>query len=259
MIKMKKYILTFLFLFCSFCGFATSFSSIHFNKGEVEPIYNTYGYNYGNEVLDELLFHLQSHPLVNFILIGHTDSYECKDSIGAINLSKKRAYFCRDFLVKNGIDSCRLDIRFYGRDQPTVPNDVDGIPNEVNQAINRRVEVIPIMRSYKVLTQEITNSVDSLIFFAEKFRSNFSSKNVVVCAYGGRTEDINSYLRYNFTALSYISIRELDEGGFSIPDLKTPKELHKYATHLLIDDIYDYNFENSDNFVVFVLEWTCEE
>ncbi|WP_375560391.1 OmpA family protein [Bernardetia sp. OM2101] len=251
---MKKYIFTFLFFFCSFLSFATSFESINFDKGKVKP--NTDG----KGVLKRLLLCLKNDPLADFILEGHTDSYECKDSISAIKLSKERLYFCVNFLIKNGIDSCRLKTSFHGKDQPTVPNDVDGIPNELNQAINRRVRVIPTMRDRKIFAQSETNSLDSLITFAKQYKRKFPDKHIVVFPCGDEKINIKDYLGYHLPLAIYTSINTKNiEDTELLEKVKAPKKLYKYATHILLDGVYDYDFENSDNFVVFVLEWTCEE
>ncbi len=250
---MKKYILTFLFCFYCFLSFADKLSSINFEKGKIEPSKDE------KEMLYILLDELQDYELASFIVIGHTDAYECKDSVEAMNLSRERVYFCRNFLIENGVDSCRLKIEFYGANQPKYPNTVNGIPDKFNQSANRRVEVYADFKEYTMFAQARVKSINSLITLTKEFKNIYPKKHIVICAYGDKSEDIREYLEYEFLFLDYISMRNLEKEKYTMPTMKIPEELEEYATHIVIDVIKGYNFENSDNFYVFVLEWMCEE
>ena len=74
------------------------------------------------------------YPETNILIEGHTDNTGTPEY--NMELSKKRAYAVSDFLTGKGVNSGRMDIKWYGETQPKYPND-----NESNRALNRRVEL----------------------------------------------------------------------------------------------------------------------
>ena len=74
----------------------------------------------------------------NLIIIGHTDA------IGSnkynYSLSQKRALSVQSYLIKNGINSNRLDIKWEGEIHPVaINNNPDGTDNSSGRKFNRRV------------------------------------------------------------------------------------------------------------------------
>jgi outer membrane protein OmpA-like peptidoglycan-associated protein len=74
------------------------------------------------------------YPETNILIEGHTDNTGTPEY--NMELSKKRAYAVSDYLTGKGVNSARMDIKWYGETQPKYPND-----NESNRALNRRVEL----------------------------------------------------------------------------------------------------------------------
>ena len=75
---------------------------------------------------------------VNLVIIGHTDA------IGSnkynISLSQKRALSVQNYLIKRGINSKRLDIKWEGEMHPIANNNnPDGTDNSLGRKFNRRV------------------------------------------------------------------------------------------------------------------------
>jgi outer membrane protein OmpA-like peptidoglycan-associated protein len=70
----------------------------------------------------------------NIIIEGHTDDSGA-DSYN-MTLSEKRAKAVKAFLASNGVDTARMEAKWYGETQPKYPNDT-----EENRQKNRRVEV----------------------------------------------------------------------------------------------------------------------
>ncbi|MDP4704209.1 MAG: OmpA family protein, partial [Polaribacter sp.] len=64
---------------------------------------------------------MNTNPNANFVIEGHTDS------TGSANvnsrISKARAMAVRDYLVKKGIATTRLDAQGFGEGQPIASND----------------------------------------------------------------------------------------------------------------------------------------
>jgi len=73
------------------------------------------------EKLDMIFDVMDKNPKANFLIEGHTDS----TGSNAINerLSKSRAMAVRDYLVKKGVDTTRLDAQGFGEGQPIASND----------------------------------------------------------------------------------------------------------------------------------------
>ena len=73
------------------------------------------------EKLDAIVDVMNTNPNANFVLEGHTDS------TGSANvnsrISKARAMAVRDYLVKKGIATTRLDAQGFGEGQPIASND----------------------------------------------------------------------------------------------------------------------------------------
>ena len=73
------------------------------------------------ENLDAMVDVMNTNPNANFVIEGHTDS------TGSANvnsrISKARAMAVRDYLVKKGIATTRLDAQGFGEGQPTASND----------------------------------------------------------------------------------------------------------------------------------------
>lgn len=70
---------------------------------------------------------------MKFVIEGHTDSIGGRDY--NLDLSRRRAQSVADFLVSQGIDRGRLDVRGYGFDKP-----LPGLSASAEQ--NRRVEAV---------------------------------------------------------------------------------------------------------------------
>ncbi len=86
------------------------------------------------EKIDVIAKVMNKNPKANFLIEGHTDS----TGSAAINdkLSKERAMAVKDYLVKKGIDTTRLDAQGFGPNQPIASNKTaDG------RSQNRRVVV----------------------------------------------------------------------------------------------------------------------
>lgn len=73
------------------------------------------------EKLDAIVDVMNKYPNAKFTIEGHTDS----TGSAALNarLSKSRAMAVRDYLVKKGIDTTRLDAQGFGEGQPIASND----------------------------------------------------------------------------------------------------------------------------------------
>ncbi len=67
-------------------------------------------------------------------IIGHTDSIGNADY--NMTLSMQRAKSVRDYLIKNGIESKRLESKAMGQSLPVAPNNT-----EQGRAKNRRTEI----------------------------------------------------------------------------------------------------------------------
>ena len=76
----------------------------------------------------------KKYPDTNILIEGHTDDTGAEAY--NMQLSEKRARAVADFLVSQGIDRSRLEIKWYGETQPKFPND-----SEANRQKNRRVEL----------------------------------------------------------------------------------------------------------------------
>ncbi len=86
------------------------------------------------EKLDAIVDVMTKHPNANFTIEGHTDSVGSATS--NVKLSKTRAMAVRDYLVRKGVATTRLDAQGFGESQPIATNDT---PEGREQ--NRRVVV----------------------------------------------------------------------------------------------------------------------
>ena len=89
--------------------------SAKYNLGKVAVVFNKY-------------------PETLILIEGHTDNTGTVEY--NMSLSQKRAEAVSNFLMTQGVASARLNIKWYGEDQPKYPNDTDA-----NRKLNRRVEV----------------------------------------------------------------------------------------------------------------------
>ncbi|MGF1533835.1 MAG: OmpA family protein [Bernardetiaceae bacterium] len=81
---------------------------------------------------------MKDYPKARIRIEAHTD--ERGGDAYNQGLSERRAKAVKDYLVGQGIAADRLESIGYGETRPAQPNRVDGILNETNMAINRRVE-----------------------------------------------------------------------------------------------------------------------
>jgi OOP family OmpA-OmpF porin len=87
--------------------------------------------------LDEVQAVLKNNPILNVMIEGHTDGI----GTAAYNqrLSERRAQAVKEYFVKAGIESHRMNAVGYGLTKPIASNDT-----EEGRAKNRRVEVTPV-------------------------------------------------------------------------------------------------------------------
>ena len=84
--------------------------------------------------LDGLAVLLNQKPEWKLRISGHTDSIG--DEEGNLSLSKERAESVKNYLVKKGIASERIETRYYGSAKPITSNET-----EEGRQKNRRVEL----------------------------------------------------------------------------------------------------------------------
>ncbi len=78
---------------------------------------------------------LKGNISVNIMIEGHTDSIGEKEYNRELSL--RRAESVRDYLVSNGIQKERIEVKGYGDSKPVVPN-----TSQENRAVNRRIEIV---------------------------------------------------------------------------------------------------------------------
>ena len=88
----------------------------------------------GKGILDAAVNALQDSPDAEVVVAGHTDAVG-SDAYN-MTLSQRRATTVRDYLVTQGIDASRLEVRAFGESQPVADNDT-----AEGRAQNRRVEL----------------------------------------------------------------------------------------------------------------------
>ncbi len=84
--------------------------------------------------LNKLVNVMNNYPGTEILVSGHTDSVG--DAAYNLELSKKRAFAVRDFLVSKGVASSRMAVTYAGETTPTATNDT-----AEGRAKNRRVEI----------------------------------------------------------------------------------------------------------------------
>jgi len=84
--------------------------------------------------LDKLVKVMNDYPGTEILVSGHTDSVG--EAAYNLELSKKRAFAVRDYLVSDGISSSRMAVTYSGETSPVASNDT-----AAGRAQNRRVEI----------------------------------------------------------------------------------------------------------------------
>lgn len=142
--------------------FVLYFDMVRYRAGDIATLYNVYFYNdaaimlpESKYELDNLLGLLKENPNYRIRLHGHTNgnyhgkivgmgpnknffalTNDSRQSIGsAKELSEQRAEIIRDYLIENGIDAGRVEIKAWGGKRPIYDK------NSANAKRNVRVEV----------------------------------------------------------------------------------------------------------------------
>jgi OOP family OmpA-OmpF porin len=89
------------------------------------------------ETINEIITLMKKVPNVKFVIEGHTDDRN-SDKYN-LNLSQRRASSVKKYMIKEGIDSNRLEAKGYGESRPKFSNE-----NEGGRQLNRRVEIKPV-------------------------------------------------------------------------------------------------------------------
>ncbi|PRP66434.1 OmpA family protein [Nonlabens agnitus] len=84
--------------------------------------------------LDKLVNVMNDYPGTEILVSGHTDSQG--EAAYNMDLSKRRAFAVRDYLVADGIASSRMAVTYSGETNPVATNDT-----AEGRAQNRRVEI----------------------------------------------------------------------------------------------------------------------
>lgn len=116
--------------------------AVLYQSPKVITLFNIY-FDFGQATLKKeaepnlysLTDELKELPFYDVEIHGHTDSIGTEEQ--NLNLSLERAKTVKNFLIKNGIDSARIQTRGFGEAIPIAAND-----NEANMAKNRRTEFI---------------------------------------------------------------------------------------------------------------------
>lgn len=103
-------------------------NNIHFISGTTD-LSDTKSY----ALLEELAAYLKSNPSIRIRINGHTDSKGSKKS--NLLLSKRRARFIAENIMKNGINNDRIEWKGFGEENPIADNEY-----EEGRSKNRRVE-----------------------------------------------------------------------------------------------------------------------
>ncbi len=85
--------------------------------------------------LEKLLALLRANPELRLLIEGHTDNYQSADY--NLDLSRKRAFAVKDWLMQRGIGANRLRTEGFGETRPLVSN-----ATAAGRARNRRVEIV---------------------------------------------------------------------------------------------------------------------
>jgi outer membrane protein OmpA-like peptidoglycan-associated protein len=108
--------------------------TVYFNSGKATIQPRSF------KLLDQVAKLLKEHPELEKVWIeGHTDNVGKPDA--NLKLSQRRAEAVRDYLIKKGVESQRLEAKGFGQERPIAPNtDAKG------RATNRRVEFLTTPR-----------------------------------------------------------------------------------------------------------------
>ncbi len=88
-------------------------------------------------VLDEVAAFLLQNPSLTHIKVnGYTDAVGTTGANDTLSLNRANAV--ADYLVSKGVEEARLEVGFFGENDPIMPND----PTTEQQPLNRRVELI---------------------------------------------------------------------------------------------------------------------
>ncbi len=98
-----------------------------FNKDDLQP--ESY------PELERAVAIMKAYPSMQVEIAGYTDNVG-SDTYNK-DLSKRRANAVKDYLVRHGIETDRVQAKGYGKDSPIMPNDSDE-----GRAANRRVEFV---------------------------------------------------------------------------------------------------------------------
>lgn len=102
-----------------------------FNKDNLQP--ESY------PELERAITIMKNHPTMEVEIAGYTDNVG-SDTYNK-ELSQRRANSVKDYIVKHGIDSKRIQAKGYGEQNPILPNDADE-----GRAANRRVEFVVLKK-----------------------------------------------------------------------------------------------------------------
>jgi outer membrane protein OmpA-like peptidoglycan-associated protein len=91
------------------------------------------------KALSKLSRSMKKYPNMRIRLEGHTDNVGTQSL--NMKLSAERIQAVKDFLIKEGINEKRIEMRPYGPTRPLVPNN-----SEANRQRNRRVEIVILSR-----------------------------------------------------------------------------------------------------------------
>lgn len=90
--------------------------------------------------LDKLIAIMKANPKAKVEFSAHTDSKGSEEY--NMELSKRRAFAARNYIVNKGIPASRSKLEMFGKSKPAVPNtNEDGSDNPENRQLNRRVEI----------------------------------------------------------------------------------------------------------------------
>ena len=87
------------------------------------------------KLLDNYISKLKLDAKLELDIEGHTDSWG--SAIYNLYLSKMRAFSVKNYFLKNGISSKRLNVSYFGEEKPIFSNS-----NALNRAKNRRIEIL---------------------------------------------------------------------------------------------------------------------
>ncbi len=90
-------------------------------------------------LLEEVASSMKKYQGIEILVRGHTDDIGSEDY--NMELSERRAFSVKKYLVQSGIDKGRIEIEGLGENSPLVPN-----TNEENRKLNRRTEFVIIKK-----------------------------------------------------------------------------------------------------------------